>query len=87
MKSEKLYPPGTIYLITGSLFDYNIDKLNGHKQEDDKRIYRVDSSQFDELKIHTRMFDLIYHIPARYEAILERLVTAKIPDMEHYSNI
>ena len=89
MKSEKLYPPGTIYLIAGSLFDYSIDKLNGHKERDDKRkrIHRVDSSQFNELKLHTTMFDLIYHIPARYEAILERLVATEAPELEHLSSI
>jgi hypothetical protein len=69
MKSEKLYPPGTIYLMAGSLF-----RLNGNHETEFEKIHRVDSSQFNELKLHARMFDLSYHIPARYEAVLERIV-------------
>jgi hypothetical protein len=69
MKSEKLYPPGTIYLMAGSLF-----RLNANQDKDFATIHRVDSSQFNELKLHARMFDLSQHIPARYEAVLERIV-------------
>jgi len=76
MKSEKLYPPGSIYLMAGSLFNFNIDRLNGNQEREDERIRRVDSSQFNELKIHPRLFDLSSHIPARYEAILERIISS-----------
>lgn len=75
MNSEKLYPPGTIYLMAGSLFHFNIERLNGNQNKEYEKIHRVDSSQFNELKLHARMFDLSYHIPARYEAILERIVS------------
>ena len=72
MRSEKLYPPGTIYLLAGSLF-----KLNGNQAKDFGKIRRVSSIHFNELKLHARMFDLTYHIPARYDANLERLLSYK----------
>ena len=76
MNSEKLYPPGIIYLMAGPLFKFHIEKLNGN-QDRAGNIKKVDSMQFNELKLHARMFDLSYHIPARYEAILERIVSSK----------
>jgi hypothetical protein len=71
MKSEKLYPPGTIYLMAGSLF-----RLNANQDKNFEKIHIVDPSQFNELKLHARMFDISYHIPARYEAVLERIVSS-----------
>lgn len=76
MRSEKLYPPGTIYLMEGSLFNFNMDRLTGNQERDSGKIRRVESSHFKELKLHARMFDLSYHIPARYEVILERLLSS-----------
>lgn len=76
MKSEKLYPPGTIYLMAGSLFNFNIERLNGSQERECENIQKVNSSHFNELRLHPRMFDLSFHIPARYEAILERIVTS-----------
>jgi hypothetical protein len=55
--------------MAGSLF-----RLNGYHETEFEKIHMVDSSQFNELKLLARMFDLSYHIPARYEAVLERIV-------------
>ena len=76
MTSEKLYPPGTIYLMAGSLFNFNMERLTGNQEKDSGKIRKVESSHFRELKLHARMFDLSYHIPARYEVILERLLSS-----------
>lgn len=75
MTSDKLYPPGTIYLMEGSLFNFNVERYTGNQERDSGKIRRVESSHFNELKLHARMFDLSYHIPARYEVILQRLLS------------
>lgn len=78
MKAEKLYPPGIIYLMAGSLFNFNFEIRNGSQERECyEKIHRVEPSRFNELKLHARMFDLSYHIPARYEGVLERIVTTK----------
>jgi hypothetical protein len=56
--------------MAGSLFS----RLNGNHETEFEKIHMVDSLQLNELKLHARMFYLSYHTPARYEAVLERIV-------------
>jgi hypothetical protein len=63
LSAEKLYPPGRILYMGGNLFD------------DDKVTLReVDQDEFQDLRIHRRMFDLSRHIPHRYEAVLYKIL-------------
>lgn len=73
MDSEKLYPPGKIYQLSGPLLDFQSDsKVNGGTRGY-TAIKSVDAIIFNELKLHARMFDVTLHIPARYEMLLKRL--------------
>lgn len=72
MTSEKLYPPGQVYIMGGSLFEFNAEGRGSMGM-----IKRVDAIKFKELKLHARMFDLSLHIPARYETVLQRLAASE----------
>jgi hypothetical protein len=61
MDSEKLYPPGTIYKIT------SIDEGTF--------LTSTDATAFNELKLHTNMFDLADHLPISYRVLLQRLAS------------
>ena len=71
MDADKLYPPGQIVYMSGTLF--SLDPVEGISvgQKGDLRPMNVD--RFDELMVHVRMFDVSRHLPVRYEAVLKRL--------------
>lgn len=71
MDAEKLYPPGQLVYMSGTLF--NLDPVEGVSvgQKGDLRPMHVD--RFGELMVHVRMFDVSQHLPVRYEAVLKRL--------------
>lgn len=71
MDADKLYPPGQIVYMSGTLF--NLDPVEGISvgQKGDLRPMHVD--RFGELMVHVRMFDVSRHLPVRYEAVLKRL--------------
>jgi hypothetical protein len=71
MDSEKLLPPGQILHMTGPLID-----LTEGNNSARIGLKSVDVIIFNELKLHTRMFDVSFHIPLRYETMLRRLAMA-----------
>ncbi len=68
MMAEKLFPPGQIYVMSGSLIEFNAETRANLSM-----IRKVEANTFRELQLHARMFDLTLHIPARYESVLRRL--------------
>ncbi|KAL7471940.1 hypothetical protein ACHAXS_012247 [Conticribra weissflogii] len=68
MIAEKLFPPGQIYVMSGSLIEFNAETRANLSM-----IRKVEANTFRELQLHARMFDLTLHIPARYESVLQRL--------------
>jgi len=68
MIAEKLFPPGHIYVMSGSLLEFN-----AKTRANISMIQKVEANRFKELQLHARMFDLTLHIPARYESVLQRL--------------
>jgi hypothetical protein len=74
MDSEILIPPGVIYVMSGSLFDFPSDDSESVKK---CKIRNVDPSVFNELRISPRMFNLSHHVPARYETVLQRIAAVK----------
>ncbi|KAL7452052.1 hypothetical protein ACHAWC_003790 [Mediolabrus comicus] len=75
MNSEILVPPGVIYVMSGSLFDFpNTDNNGGSVLR--CNIRAVDPVVFNELRVSPRMFDLTRHVPARYEAVLQRIAAS-----------
>jgi hypothetical protein len=75
MNSEILVPPGVIYVMSGSLFDFPNTDNNGESVLR-CNIRAVDPAVFNELRISPRMFDLTRHVPARYEAVLQRIAAS-----------
>ncbi len=80
MDSEKLYPPGTIYKVSGQLLDFQSSSSSSDENESNEpeegvtaMITSIDATAFNELKLHARMFDVSLHIPLRYEMLLRRL--------------
>jgi hypothetical protein len=74
MNSEILVPPGVIYVMSGSLFDFPSD--NSESSVKRCNIRTVDPTAFDELRISPRMFDISRHVPARYETVLQRIAAS-----------
>ncbi len=64
MKSEKLYPPGRILLISSP---------NQSKNQEEVLIEDVPKERFQEIMLHPRLFDLSRHVPNRYEDELREL--------------
>lgn len=64
MKSEKLYPPGRILLISSP---------NQIKNREEVLIEEVSKERFQEIMLHPRLFDLSRHVPNRYEDELREL--------------
>lgn len=76
MDSEILVPPGSIYHLSGPLIDFQVNIGNNSViRGDEAKLKSVDAIQFNELRLHARMFDVSLHIPARYETILKRLAS------------
>ncbi len=75
MNSEVLVPPGVIYVMSGSLFDFPNTDNNGESVLR-CNIRAVDPVVFNELRVSPRMFDLTRHVPARYEAVLQRIAAS-----------
>ena len=80
MDSEKLYPPGTIYKVSGPLLDFQSSSFdentnNGPEEGVAAMLTSIDAIEFNELKLHARMFDVSRHIPIRYEMLLRRLAS------------
>jgi hypothetical protein len=74
MNSEVLVPPGVIYVMSGSLFDFPTDNSDSSVKR--CNIRTVDPSVFNELRISARMFDISRHVPARYETVLQRIAAS-----------
>ncbi len=74
MNSEILVPPGVIYVMSGSLFDFPTDESESSVKR--HRIRTVDPTAFDEMRVSPRMFDLSRHVPARYETVLQRIAAS-----------
>ena len=74
MNSEILVPPGLIYEMSGSLFDFPADGGEASTKRSNIRI--VDPTKFDEMRISPRMFNLSRHVPARYETVLQRIAAS-----------
>lgn len=79
MDSEKHYPPGKIYHMSGPLLGLppdrnNVNRLGG----DGTTLSPVNVLSFNELKLHPRMLDVSLHVPLRYEMLLRRLVPPEI---------
>ncbi|KAL7491609.1 hypothetical protein ACHAWT_000911 [Skeletonema menzelii] len=74
MNSEILVPPGVIYIMSGSLFDFPTDESESPMKRD--KIRPVDPTAFDEMRISPRMFDVSRHVPARYETVLQRIAAS-----------
>lgn len=78
MKSEKLFPPGRIILMTENKEHTDHSALNGRYPS----IREVSQDFFRDLIIGARMFDLSRHLPSVYEAWLGRLEEAADNSME-----
>ncbi|KAK1738142.1 lipase class 3 family protein [Skeletonema marinoi] len=74
MNSEILVPPGVIYVMSGSLFDFPTDESESSVKR--HNIRTVDPTVFDEMRISPRMFDVSRHVPARYETVLQRIAAS-----------
>lgn len=90
MDSEKHYPPGKIYHVSGPLLGLPPGRNNGNRFGVDSTTLRpVNALLFNELKLHARMLDVSLHIPLRYEMLLRRLVLSetkdKAPDISEHS--
>ena len=78
MDSEKLFPPGKIYQMSGPLLDFQSDgSKGGGKGADTAVLKSVNPMIFNEMKLHRRMFDVSLHIPIRYGMVLRRLANQK----------
>mmetsp|Transcript_2618 Transcript_2618/g.4786 ORF Transcript_2618/g.4786 Transcript_2618/m.4786 type:complete len:418 (+) Transcript_2618:1-1254(+) len=78
MDSEKLFPPGKIYQMSGQLLDFQKEAKSDDGAGGEKAMLKpIDAIKFNELKLHARMLDVSLHIPLRYDMILRRLVTAE----------
>lgn len=79
MDSEKLYPPGIIYQVSGPLLDFQStpdgEKSNGLGEGVVAVLRSTDATAYNELKLHPSMFDLSLHIPVRYEMLLRRIAS------------
>ncbi len=79
MDSEKLYPPGMIYQVSGPILDFQVlsdeKKSKGQRMEGLAMLESTDAKAYSELKLHARMFDVSLHIPMRYEVLLRRLAS------------
>lgn len=79
MDSEKLYPPGMIYQVSGPLLDFQASsdekKRNGQGEGVLSTLTSTDATSYSEMKLHASMFDVSLHIPMRYEMLLRRLAS------------
>ncbi|KAL7543495.1 hypothetical protein ACHAWF_014294 [Thalassiosira exigua] len=90
MDSEKLFPPGRIYRVSGPWLELppppSMVAVESREDRSVKveaaRLEPMDVSAYGELKLHPRMFDLSLHIPVRYETLLRRLASSKEEEEE-----
>merc|ERR1711862_260187 len=76
MDAEKLFPPGRLFHMTGSLLEFSSGAAEGFGVGEKGTLKPSRADTFRELRLHVKMFDLRRPLPVRYETVLNRIYTS-----------